>query len=101
MQFMVQGAWGIVPAHLNELSPGAVRAVMPGLGYQLGALLSSWNIRIQTGIAEKYTHGALAPVLAVTVLIVALVQSGMTSICGEDRGADFSSSGNIPPPNAV
>ena len=39
MQFMVQGAWGVIPAHLNELSPPAVRATFPGLAYQLGNLL--------------------------------------------------------------
>ncbi len=43
MQFMVQGAWGIIPAHLNELSPAPVRAIFPGLAYQLGNLLSSRN----------------------------------------------------------
>ncbi len=40
MQFMVQGAWGVIPAHLNELSPAAVRGTLPGFAYQLGNLLS-------------------------------------------------------------
>ena len=44
MQFMVQGAWGVIPAHLNELSPGPVRAMLPGFAYQLGNLLSSRNV---------------------------------------------------------
>ena len=43
MQFMVQGAWGVIPAHLNELSPPAVRGTFPGFAYQLGNLFSSWN----------------------------------------------------------
>ena len=43
MQFMVQGAWGVIPAHLNELSPPAVRGTFPGFAYQLGNLLSSRN----------------------------------------------------------
>ncbi|MGB7264715.1 MAG: MFS transporter, partial [Terracidiphilus sp.] len=42
MQFMVQGAWGVVPAYLTELSPAPVRATAPGLAYQLGALITSW-----------------------------------------------------------
>ena len=43
MQFMVQGAWGVVPAYLTELSPAPVRATAPGLAYQLGGLITSWN----------------------------------------------------------
>ena len=43
MQFMVQGAWGVVPAYLTELSPAPVRATVPGLAYQLGGLVTSWN----------------------------------------------------------
>ena len=43
MQFMIQGAWGVIPAHLNELSPPAVRGTFPGLAYQLGNLLASRN----------------------------------------------------------
>ena len=43
MQFMVQGAWGIVPAHLNELSPPSVRAILPGFAYQLGNLAMAQN----------------------------------------------------------
>jgi len=38
MQFMVQGAWGVVPAHLSELAPDAVRGFLPGFGYQVGVL---------------------------------------------------------------
>jgi len=51
MQFMVQGAWGIVPAHLNELSPSAVRAILPGFAYQLGNLAMSKIGPFQAGIA--------------------------------------------------
>ncbi len=53
MQAGVQGAWAMVPAHLNELSPPSVRAIFPGLVYQLGNLIASYNIVIQTGIAER------------------------------------------------
>ena len=53
MQFMVQGAWGIIPAHLNELSPPSVRAIVPGLAYQLGNLLSSRNAVFQAGLATS------------------------------------------------
>ena len=40
MQFFVQGAWGVIPAHINELSPGDLRGFFPGLAYQLGVALS-------------------------------------------------------------
>src|SRR5579862_9172005 len=63
MQFMVQGAWGVVPAHLNELSPPAVRGTFPGLAYQLGNLLSSRNSVIQARLAEERYGGSFAPVL--------------------------------------
>src|SRR6202165_2948707 len=53
MQFMVQGAWGVIPAHLNELSPPAVRGTFPGFAYQLGDLLSSRNVVIQAKTAEQ------------------------------------------------
>jgi MFS transporter, SHS family, lactate transporter len=55
MQFMVQGAWGVVPVHLNELSPEGMRATFPGFVYQLGNLLASYNATLQTTIAENHT----------------------------------------------
>jgi MFS transporter, SHS family, lactate transporter len=52
MQIAVQGAWGVVPAHLNELSPGAVRATLPAFIYQAGNFLASYNGPLQAKIAE-------------------------------------------------
>jgi short subunit dehydrogenase len=54
MQVMVQGAWGVIPAHLNELSPDEARGTFPGLVYQLGNLLASANATIQAGIAVHF-----------------------------------------------
>ena len=71
MQFMVQGAWGIVPAHLNELSPSSVRAILPGLAYQLGNLAASRMAPVQSGYAEGHGND-YAIVLAVTMTVVAL-----------------------------
>src|SRR5665213_2901415 len=90
MQFMVQGAFGVIPAHLNELSPGPVRSVLPGLAYQLGAFFSSWNIVLKAGIAARFFGGRLAPVLAVTVLVIGLAVAGVTALGSEARGADLS-----------
>jgi SHS family lactate transporter-like MFS transporter len=92
MQFMVQGAWGVVPAHLNELSPGSVRSVLPGLAYQLGALLSSGNAVFQTAIAARFFGGHLAPTLAGTVVVVGLTVAGVTALGSEAKGADLSTS---------
>ncbi|KAG0174216.1 hypothetical protein DFQ28_000016 [Apophysomyces sp. BC1034] len=54
MQFFVQGAWGVVPAHINELSPPSFRGLMPGLAYQLGNLISAASSQIEATIGEKY-----------------------------------------------
>ena len=91
MQFMVQGAWGVIPAHLNELSPVAVRGTFPGFAYQIGNLLSSRNVVIQAKIAEQRYGGVFAPVLAWTVLIVACLVAIVTWLGRERRGADMSS----------
>jgi MFS transporter, SHS family, lactate transporter len=75
MQFLVQGAWGVVPAHLNEISPEGARGTFPGTVYQLGNLIASVNAVLQTSIAER-TGGnyaiALASVAIVSVLVIAL-----------------------------
>jgi SHS family lactate transporter-like MFS transporter len=90
MQFMVQGAWGVIPVHLNEMSPPAVRAIFPGLAYQLGNVLSSRNSVLQAAAAKTYFGGRFAPVLAITVVVVALVVAGITSVSKEAKGADLS-----------
>ncbi|HTW57059.1 MAG TPA: MFS transporter [Terriglobales bacterium] len=90
MQFMVQGAWGVIPAHLNELSPPAVRGTLPGFAYQVGNLLSSRNSVIQAKLAEGRYGGSFAPVLGWTVLIVASLVAIVTWSGRERRGADLS-----------
>ena len=90
MQFMVQGAWGVIPAHLNELSPPAVRGTFPGFAYQLGNFFSSWNGVKQARLAEQRYGGVFAPVLAWTVLVVASLVAIVTWSGRERRGADLS-----------
>jgi SHS family lactate transporter-like MFS transporter len=90
MQFMVQGAWGVVPAYLTELSPAPVRAIFPGLAYQLGNLLTSRNLVIQTKLAERW-H-TYSPVLLGTVVIVALVLAAVTACGKESRGVELAAS---------
>jgi SHS family lactate transporter-like MFS transporter len=90
IQFMVQGAWGVVPAHLNELSPSSVRGTFPGLAYQLGNLLASRNSVIQAKLAEMRYGGRYPPVLAWTVLIVASLVALVTLSGKERKGVDLS-----------
>lgn len=86
MQFMVQGAWGIVPAHLNELSPSAVRAILPGFAYQLGNLAVSTMGPFQAGMAKSH-GGDYAYILAWTMAVVAAVLVFVTALGPEARSA--------------
>jgi SHS family lactate transporter-like MFS transporter len=76
MQISVQGAWGVIPAHLNELSPGPVRATLPAFVYQAGNFLASYNGPFQARIAEapgssySFALAAVAGVVAVAIVIV-------------------------------
>jgi SHS family lactate transporter-like MFS transporter len=88
MQFMVQGAWGVVPAYLTELSPAPVRATAPGLAYQLGGLITSWNGKAQALVAEKW--GTYPPVLAITVVLVALTLAALAALGHEAKGSELS-----------
>src|SRR5689334_15923880 len=88
LQFMVQGAWGIVPVHLNELSPEGARGTFPGFTYQLGNLLASANATIQAGIAESHGNNyALA--LALVAGIVAVLVAALTWFGRERKGVVF------------
>ena len=73
MQFFVQGAWGVVPAHLNELSPEEVRGTFPGFAYQLGNLLASGNATIQAGLAAHWGGAYSYALLLVAVIVAAAV----------------------------
>jgi SHS family lactate transporter-like MFS transporter len=89
MQFMVQGAWGVVPAYLTELSPAPVRATFPGLAYQLGNLIASRSAVIQARFAEHY--GSFSVVMAGTVAIVAIYLVCITAFGRESKGMNMSS----------
>jgi MFS transporter, SHS family, lactate transporter len=91
MRFMVQGAWGVIPAHLNELSPPAVRGTFPGFAYQLGNLVSSKNIVLQSKLVEGRFNGNYPPMFAWTVVIVASAVAFVTMCGKEKKGSDLSS----------
>jgi len=90
MQVMVQGAWGVIPAHLNELSPDEARGTFPGLVYQLGNLLASANATIQAGIAMHF-GGNYGVALALVAGSVAIIIAVLTSLGVEAKGVAFGS----------
>jgi MFS transporter, SHS family, lactate transporter len=70
MQFMVQGAWGVIPAHINELSPPLVRGFFPGFAYQIGVLIASSIGYIEALLGEHFSYATAMGGLAATVFIV-------------------------------
>src|SRR6202041_2539701 len=85
MQVMVQGAWGVIPVHLNELSPNEARATFPGFVYQLGNLIASVNATLQAGIAT-YFGGNYGLALAIVAGTVAIVIAVLTAVGTEAKG---------------
>jgi len=73
MQFMVQGAWGVIPAHLTELSPPEVRGLFSGLAYQIGVLLASGVAVSEALLAERFGYAATLAGVAAIVMVLATV----------------------------
>ena len=88
MQVMVQGAWGVIPAHLNELSPDEARGTFPGFVYQLGNLIASVNAPLQASIAAHY-GGDYAIALALVAGIVAVAIVILAAVGTEAKGVAF------------
>jgi MFS transporter, SHS family, lactate transporter len=86
MQFFVQGAWGVIPAHLTELSPDEIRGFYPGVTYQLGNVLAAVNLPIQTSLADK--HGGDVALFAVIVPVL-IVVIALTAFGPERLGVRF------------
>ena len=93
MQFTVQGVWGIVPVHLNELSPGEVRGTFPGFAYQLGNLFAANTAVVEARLAERFRdaagHPDYAKGLALFTLVTALALIIIAAIGPEERGKEF------------
>jgi MFS transporter, SHS family, lactate transporter len=93
MQFTVQGVWGIVPVHLNELSPGEVRGTFPGFAYQLGNLFAANTAVIEARLAEHFrvsgAHPDYAKGLALFTLVTAVALIIIAAIGPEKRGKEF------------
>jgi SHS family lactate transporter-like MFS transporter len=73
MQFMVQGAWGVIPAHINELSPGELRGFFPGFAYQIGVLFASSISYIEPLLGERFSYTQSMGLLAAAVLSFAVI----------------------------
>src|SRR3954454_9766580 len=92
MQVFVQGAWGVIPAHLTELSPDEIRGFYPGVTYQLGNVLAAATLPLQTWLAGKYSGGTalavvIAPVLVITIVLTALGSEAHSARFGEGEAA--------------
>src|SRR5437879_8348277 len=93
IQFMVQGAWGVVPVHLNELSPPNFRGTFPGLAYQLGNFAAAYAAQQQAWLAEHFRlkngepNYALTMALVEAVVFVAIIF--LAAIGPEERGKEF------------
>src|SRR6266404_6508264 len=86
MQFMVQGAWGVIPAHLSELSPDSVRGFLPGFAYQCGVLLAGSVAYIEALFAKRMSYATAMALTAVAVFIGAII---ITALGREQRGIRF------------
>ena len=94
IQVAVQGAWGIVPVHLNELSPAMARGLFPGFAYQLGNLIASRNAPFQAWFASEHANNyglALALVAGVTAVVIAI----WTALGPERKNADFTAEAQV------
>ncbi|HVO63534.1 MAG TPA: MFS transporter [Terriglobales bacterium] len=86
MQVGVQGAWGVIPAHLNELCPNAVRGLMPGFAYQLGILFAAPTNSIEFGLQKKLGYSwALAIFETVNIILLAIT----LWLGAEEKGKNF------------
>jgi SHS family lactate transporter-like MFS transporter len=86
IQFMVQGAWGIIPAHLAELSPDSVRGFMPGFAYQCGVLLAGSVAYVEALLAQRMSY---ATAMAATAAIVFAFAAIVAALGREHRGIQF------------
>jgi SHS family lactate transporter-like MFS transporter len=86
MQFMVQGAWGVIPAHINELSPDQLRGFFPGLAYQFGVLIASGSAYFEARMAHLMSYGRAMGLFALVVLLVGAI---VIHFGPEDHRAEF------------
>ena len=86
IQFMVQGAWGVVPAHITELSPDSVRGFLPGFAYQCGVLIAGSVAYVEAVFAKRMDYANAMALTAVVVFVLAAIAIAMGK---EKRGIEF------------
>ncbi len=86
MQFFVQGAWGVVPAHVAELSPDSVRGSLPGMGNQIGVILSGGVGYLEASFAHNHTYASAMAITAAAVFTLAIL---MTLVRRDHRPASL------------
>ncbi|MCH6171763.1 MFS transporter [Pseudonocardia alaniniphila] len=86
MQVIVQGAWGVIPAHLTEMSPDAIRGFYPGVTYQLGNCLAAFNLPIQQSLAAAHGYPYA---LIITIVPVLCAVAALTLLGTEAKGIHF------------
>jgi SHS family lactate transporter-like MFS transporter len=86
LQFFVQGAWGVVPAHINELAPDSVRGFLPGFAYQCGVAVAGTAPSIQEAFAEHYGY---ANTMAASATIVFLLAAIVVWLGREKHATEF------------
>jgi MFS transporter, SHS family, lactate transporter len=86
MQFGVQGAFGVIPAHLNELSPSSVRSLFPGVVYQLGVLVAAPSVVIEYGLRTRFGYQWALTIFEACVIVVLLL---VFAFGPEQKGKDF------------
>jgi len=96
IQMCVQGAWGVIPVHLSELSPDEIRGFYPGVTYQLGNLLAAFNLPIQQHLAATHSYSFA---LTVTVVPVLLAVIALTLMGAEAKGVRFGTGESGPATN--
>jgi MFS transporter, SHS family, lactate transporter len=94
MQFMVQGAWGVIPAHITELSPDSVRGFLPGFAYQCGVALAAFLPTFQAWFAVRVTYRVAMPITAATVFVFCAIVAWLGP---ERRGITYGAATTLPP----
>src|SRR5882762_762858 len=94
LQFMVQGAWGVIPAHITELSPDSVRGFLPGFAYQCGVALAAFLPTFQAWFAVRVTYRVAMPITAVTVFVLCAIVAWLGP---ERRGIIYGAAPPLPP----
>jgi SHS family lactate transporter-like MFS transporter len=91
MQFFVQGAWGVIPAHINELSPNHLRGFFPGFAYQLGVMFAASIPYVESALGERFTYTQAMGGLVTLVFIIAFI---VTASGPEAKGVSFRKAGH-------